>query len=386
MEYEIPRMYQRNGIYIKLNRGDWMLKRLKKDSEGRVSLSARKVICTVGAAAFIASTVCGFNYSISRTVTLTDGEKAPIEIKTTKGDIAKVLKENDIRLKNGDKLNFALDTELTDDMVIEIYRAIPVNITYMGETKQYLTTKRTVSEALSELGLAVKETDIFEPAYNESIESGSAIRVVKTAEEVIEVEENIPYKTVKKINKGLNSGESRIAQEGKEGVKVLSYKVSYEDGTEVSRELVGESVAVEAVDEVKEVAPEKPIDNYTVAMNGSVKASRGASLSYSRAIICNASAYDLSYSSCGKNPGDRGYGITASGMRAQYGVVAVDPSVIPLGTKLYIEAVDGSWTYGYAVAGDTGGAIKGNRIDLFFNSNAEAMSFGRRQAKVYVLN
>ena len=73
-------------------------------------------------------------------------------------------------------------------------------------------------------------------------------------------------------------------------------------------------------------------------------------------------------------------------MKAQYGVVAVDPSVIPLGTKLYIEAVDGSWTYGYAVAGDTGGAIKGNRIDLFFNSNAEAMSFGRRQAKVYVLN
>ena len=75
-----------------------------------------------------------------------------------------------------------------------------------------------------------------------------------------------------------------------------------------------------------------------------------------------ASAYDLSYESCGKNPGDRGYGITASGMQARYGVIAVDPSVIPLGTKLYIECPNGGWVYGEAIAGDTGGAIKGNII------------------------
>ena len=72
-------------------------------------------------------------------------------------------------------------------------------------------------------------------------------------------------------------------------------------------------------------------------------------------------------------------------MKAQRGVVAVDPSVIPLGTKLYIEAEDGSWRYGYAVAGDTGGNIRGNRIDLFFDSRAEALQFGRKQARVYVL-
>ena len=77
--------------------------------------------------------------------------------------------------------------------------------------------------------------------------------------------------------------------------------------------------------------------------------------------------------------------IAASGRAPAYGVVAVDPKVIPLGTKLYIEAVDGSWVYGYAVAGDTGGAIKGNKIDLFFNTHAECTRFGRRQAKVYVL-
>ena len=99
----------------------------------------------------------------------------------------------------------------------------------------------------------------------------------------------------------------------------------------------------------------------------------------------NSSAYDLSFESCGKNPGDRGYGITASGMKAARGIVAVDPRVIPLGTKLYIESLDGSADYGYAIAGDTGGAIKGNRVDLFMDTKAEALQWGRRSVKVYIL-
>ena len=73
-------------------------------------------------------------------------------------------------------------------------------------------------------------------------------------------------------------------------------------------------------------------------------------------------------------------------MRAQRGVVAVDPRVIPLGTRLYIETADGSYIYGNAVAGDTGGAIKGNKIDLFMNSYSECMQFGRRTVNVYILD
>ncbi|EGS30218.1 3D domain protein [Peptoniphilus sp. oral taxon 375 str. F0436] len=76
---------------------------------------------------------------------------------------------------------------------------------------------------------------------------------------------------------------------------------------------------------------------------------------------------------------------TAMGTRARIGAVAVDPRVIPLGSKLYIESADGFPTYGYAVAEDTGGAIKGRRIDLFYGSNAEARRFGRRNVVVYVL-
>ena len=99
-----------------------------------------------------------------------------------------------------------------------------------------------------------------------------------------------------------------------------------------------------------------------------------------------ASAYDLSFASTGKRPGQRGYGITASGTTARPGTVAVDTRVIPLGTKLYVESLDATSDYGFAIAEDTGGAIKGNRIDLFYPSNADAIRFGRRNVKVYILD
>ncbi|HCO18721.1 MAG TPA: hypothetical protein DIT39_03815, partial [Tissierellales bacterium] len=97
-------------------------------------------------------------------------------------------------------------------------------------------------------------------------------------------------------------------------------------------------------------------------------------------------AYDLSYTSTGKRPGDRYYGITATGTRARPGTVAVDPRVIPLGTKLYIQSLDGTKDYGFAIAEDVGGAIKGEKIDLFFNSATDVRYFGRRDVKVYILD
>ncbi|MDU5377137.1 3D domain-containing protein, partial [Peptoniphilus lacydonensis] len=94
-----------------------------------------------------------------------------------------------------------------------------------------------------------------------------------------------------------------------------------------------------------------------------------------KVIVMQATAYDPTAGST-----------TATGTRARVGSVAVDPKVIPLGSKLYIESMDGFQSYGYATAEDTGGAIKGNRIDLFYGSNREANNFGRRNVKVYVLD
>lgn len=97
-------------------------------------------------------------------------------------------------------------------------------------------------------------------------------------------------------------------------------------------------------------------------------------------MIMEATAYDPSPFQNG------GYGgITAMGTTLRPGIIAVDPRVIPLGTKVYIEYMDGT-PLGYCVAEDTGGDIKGNRIDILFMSNAEAIQFGRRNMKLYILN
>ena len=87
------------------------------------------------------------------------------------------------------------------------------------------------------------------------------------------------------------------------------------------------------------------------------------------------------YCPCSKCCGQYSNGITANGMKAGYGVVAVDPKVIPLGTKLYVEG------YGYCIAADTGGAIKGNRIDLCYGTHSQALAsgFGHVNVKVYIL-
>jgi 3D (Asp-Asp-Asp) domain-containing protein len=109
-------------------------------------------------------------------------------------------------------------------------------------------------------------------------------------------------------------------------------------------------------------------------------------LNYKQALTCTATAYDLSFNSCGKNPGDPYYGVAASGMRISRGIVAVDPRVIPMGSKLYIESLDSWPDYGFAIAGDKGGAIKGNKVDLFMESSSEVRQFGRRKVNVYILD
>lgn len=169
-------------------------------------------------------------------------------------------------------------------------------------------------------------------------------------------------------------GYEQVVQKGSDGMKKSVYQECYVDGTMVSKSLEEEIVYIDPVDEVIEVGTKE----YEVV------ASRG-SFRYMSELDMVATAYDLSYESTGKYPGDPNYGITASGTKAQPGTVSVDPSVIPLGSKLYIASTDGSPDYGYATALDTGGAIKGKRIDLFIGDAAGVSNFGIRQVKVYIL-
>lgn len=181
-----------------------------------------------------------------------------------------------------------------------------------------------------------------------------------------EVVEDIAFDTVYVEDNTLFKGESEVAVEGRNGHLKKIYDVKYEDGKEVSRTLVSQ-VRTEPVNKIIAVGTKVCFTD-----------SRGGFGSYTYSYKMAATAY-------APTPENWGYG-TASGNRARDGVVAVDPRIIPLGTKLYVKSnVEGIPDYGYCIAWDVGGAIKNMRIDLFMESERDCYYFGLRDVTVYVL-
>lgn len=301
-----------------------------------------------------------------------DGEK--IIARTSKETVAEIFEENGISIDKSDYLNIPLDSTVEEGMEIEIRRAVPVTVNFGGDIVDIKTSKKTVREILDSLELEYYE-DKISPSIDNEVFSGMEINIVKVEEKVKTIEETIPYEIVTKDNAELEKGILLVLQDGIEGIKEVSVKEVYENGQLVKEEIVEEKIVSQPVEEIVEKGT-KEVDMLV--------ASRG-SLVGRQVLIMEATAYDLSYESTGKRPGDKWYGITASGTKARPGVVAVDPKVIPLGTKLYIESMDDTPDYGYAVAEDTGGAIKGNRIDLFMEDAEDVKQFGRRNVKVYIL-
>ncbi|MBQ1275481.1 MAG: DUF348 domain-containing protein [Cellulosilyticum sp.] len=304
------------------------------------------------------------NQSSSKIITLVD-DKQVTHYETDAQNVQELLTQLEITLGEKDTVEPTLDTEITDNMKITIERWKPtVSVDINGEHKTQKTEAKTVGEFLTSLGLEIKEGDVVEPSTQEAITDGLQI-TVKTKEVKTETEDRpMSYSTEVVETADMAYGETKVTQKGKNGVKTVTLEKEYLGG-----ELVNENVK-------DVVVKEEPVNE--VVLKGTYRANSvtdvftGESYTYTKVYDMEATAYTIS---------DDGWSNkTASGMTTFVGMVAVDPNVIPLGTKLYIEG------YGIAIAGDTGGAIKGNIVDLFFNSESECYQFGRQHGlKVYVL-
>ena len=182
------------------------------------------------------------------------------------------------------------------------------------------------------------------------------VRFVQTRERTIAVRERVPYDLQYVPEQSAARGQVVVWTSGTGGVRQRVFLLLYEDGALISRVLVSNSLV-------------GPPAGDALAVGKSVY--RGGA---TNEFYMEATAYSPTVEETDGNPW-----MTASGMKSGRGVVAVDPKVIPLGSKLYVEG------YGYAIAGDTGGAIKGNRIDVFFYSSGEMARWGRRLVRVFVL-
>lgn len=236
-----------------------------------------------------------------------------------------------------------------------------------GETIYLSTVSGSVEDIVNRAGVKYDSDDKFWPAPDAHIDGQTEITLTRVRSWEQTETEAIAFSEQTRYNRDLDYGVTRVVQQGINGEKALTYRVTAEDGEEVSRELISETVTAEPVTQIVEIGTA-----------GAVTTAGGDVLRYSKVINVTATAYSGEEAS-----GQR----TAIGTKCRVGAIAVDPRVIPLGSRLYITSADGtSWVYGTAVAEDTGGAIKGNRIDLFYNTTAECNRFGRRAAKVYILS
>ncbi|WP_373899241.1 3D domain-containing protein [Haloimpatiens sp. FM7315] len=296
------------------------------------------------------------------------------KIVTYRSDLKEILSDNSIRIGEKDKINFKLDNKVKDGDKIYIKRAVNVKLNVDGKNLAIKTTENTVEDVLKKEGIKLNSEDRLVPSKTEKISSGLNITITRVTSKILKENKDISFSVVTKKDDSLPKGQKKVIRKGEKGQKVISTKVVYEDGKPVTKKVVSEAVSKKPVTQI-----------VALGTLGVVRPSRGLNpVTYKHALKVKATAYTASVSCTGKGVGDPGFGITATGTKARrnvngYSTIAVDPRVIPLGTKVYVEG------YGLAIAEDTGGAIKGNKIDIYVNSESQAVTWGVRWVNLYVL-
>jgi uncharacterized protein YabE (DUF348 family) len=326
-----------------------------------VKFIAVAAICLILAASY------GYS-AIKKDITIEDIDGVKT-ISTFKNTVSDVLEENNIVMKPQDKINIGMTEKLEDGISIKILRAREITINTDGRNIVILTTAPDVKSALGEAQVKLGEKDKVSPALYTLIKGNTKVDVIRVEEKLVKQEMKMEF--TNQVNKSdkLDKGLVKVVKKGKPGLKELAIKVIFENGKEMKREIAAEKILKEPINGIIEEGTRTTFVS-----------SRGQVTRFVRAIKMTATAYDATFESCGKHPDDPNYGITYSGLRVKHGIVAVDPKVIPLGTWLYIEG------YGEALAADKGGAIKGNRIDLYYESPKDVSRYGKRAVKVYILD
>lgn len=323
----------------------------------------------VGNGDVVVSTNKNFNMSFdvikANKITIDNcGEKQTISL--AKGTVQEVLDRTGITLTDNKSVTPSLNTVITDDTNIYVYNAKNIKLTTNGTEMSVKAPEGTVENALNILGYTVTDNDILNVDKNAQVEDDMEI-ILKKVTYVDEVStEKISYDTIEKDSDDILTGESEVSQNGADGEKEVTKRCKYIDGKYASTKVIGEKVTKEPVDKV--------ILNGT--KRGTTTDTSGAPVSYRYMVSGSGTAYTAA-------PGS----LTATGTTVYEGGVAVNPAIIPYGSKLYIEAADGSHVYGYATAVDTGGALMDGSaiVDLFYFSYDDCVNFGRRDVNVYVL-
>lgn len=285
------------------------------------------------------------------------------KILTFKKTLVKALVANNITIGAKDKIDASLDSKIYKNEVINVKRAVNVKVTVDGKELAILSSEDSIASMLKAEGVTVRDHDKLSIDKAASLTDGMKLEIIRVDTKVLTDTSTISYGTVVKPDNSLSNTQKRVIRDGKEGEKTTSSSVTYENGKEVARKVLYEVVSKQPVDKIVVLGtyPTMPV-------------SRGGDpIPFTKVVKMRATAYSTT-----------GY-LTATGRKAVrnpdgYSTIAVDPSVIPYGTKLFVQG------YGFAIAADTGSAIIGNTIDVFFNTYNEALHWAVKYVNVYIIN
>jgi uncharacterized protein YabE (DUF348 family) len=285
---------------------------------------------------------------------------------TTASTVGETLRRAGLTLYLADGVQPGLGERMSAGLDVTVDRSIPVTVQVDGRALRTRTHRECVDEVLADLGIVLTNQDYTIPALDASLGENATVRVVRVSERFLIEQDPIPFETVWQPDPDLEIDYQRVMQEGAPGVLQRRIRVRYEDGQEVSRVLDDEYVAA---------PPTTKIFGYGSKIVVRTLDTPSGPIEYWRVIRMHATSY--SAGTAGTPKTSPWYGRTATGMQMRHGIVAVDPRVINLRSQVYVPG------YGIGVAGDTGGAIKGRRIDLGYDDDNLVLWY--RWVDVYLL-
>lgn len=293
----------------------------------------------------------------------------------------RILSQADIKLDACDEVK----RKKTDDAIlIEVLRAFPVYIKYHNLEYVEFMTKGVVSDVLKKADISLGVDDVINVSGDTKLYDGMKIEIDQVKYITKTETKKIKCDTIYKDSSDYPQGYQEVVAKGKNGKTQTSTTYRYVNGeldgvSSQFKEVIAKpksKVVVKGTAKTAEVSNIGGVSNQNTSSSSTGTSTAGSvnGLAYSKVLTGSATAYTSSQGA-----------LTSTGVPAYVGGVAVNPNVIPYGSKLYIVA-DG-YTYGYATAVDTGGALMSGSalVDLYMSTYDECINFGRRNVKVYVL-
>lgn len=337
----------------------------RRSSRSTRSLKLKHLVVAVVPALIIVLSVTGFMWAQKDVTVVVDGREH--RVATQARDVATVLEHAGIEVKKGDLVTPSRSSSVDHGDTVIVRRAVPVTVDLGTGPVEVDVVGGTVADALVAAGADPAANVAITPPLTEPLAPGMAIEVPEQFVRVTQEETTLTPEVETRTDPTLPLGERKTVSEGEPGRLLRVYRVVVTDGVEGEPALTTEMVVEEPKPEVVAVGT-GAFDDAGEPIAGAVPPPPSSG----RTMRVESTAY---------SPREPGLDFTtATGARAKKGVIAVDPRVIPLGTKVFVPG------YGYAVARDTGGAIKGRRIDVCFDTVPETYKWGRRHVTIIILD